>query len=153
MLIAIQRQVPQSPTVRKTGEAQLAQFNGNSADVLLISQINQVTKHAEISQIYYILTQTQYINHAAAVLVVIQRPVPQIQMVLKTVKVPPAPLIAFRQWTSHIPLLRRKLMERIPERNGDHFVDVPVPQTSEDVAEVVKAVKKSQSGAYFWEDL
>ena len=54
VLIAIQRQVPQSPIVQKTGEAPLAQFIGNSADVPLISQINQVTKHAEISQIYYI---------------------------------------------------------------------------------------------------
>ena len=34
-------------------------------------------------------------------------------------------------------------VERIPERNGDHIVDVPVPQTSEEVAEVVKAVKKA----------
>ena len=34
-------------------------------------------------------------------------------------------------------------VERIPERNGDHLVDVPVPQTSEEVAEVVKAVKKA----------
>ena len=34
-------------------------------------------------------------------------------------------------------------VERIPERNGDHFVDVPVPQTSEEVAEVVKAVKET----------
>ena len=30
-------------------------------------------------------------------------------------------------------------VERIPERNGDHIVDVPVLQTSEEVAEVVKA--------------
>ena len=75
------------------------------ADVPLISQINQVTKHAEISQ-------TQYINHAAAVPVVIQRQAPQIQMVSKTVKVPLAPLIAFRQWTSQFPLFRRKLMRR-----------------------------------------
>ena len=33
-------------------------------------------------------------------------------------------------------------VERIPERNGNHIVDVPMPQTSEEVAEVVKAVKK-----------
>ena len=64
-LIATQRQIPQSQTVRKTVEAPLAQFIGHSADVPLISQINQVTKHADISQ-------TQYINHAAAVPVVIQ---------------------------------------------------------------------------------
>ena len=31
-------------------------------------------------------------------------------------------------------------VERIPERNGDHIIDVPVPQTSEEVAEVVKAL-------------
>ena len=30
--------------------------------------------------------------------------------------------------------------EHIPERNGDHIVDVPLPQTSGEVAEVVKAV-------------
>ena len=40
-------------------------------------------------------------------------------------------------------------VERTPERNGDHIVDVSVPQTSVEVAEVVKAVKKCPSGAYF----
>ena len=32
-------------------------------------------------------------------------------------------------------------MERIPERTAEHIVQVPVPQTLEEVAEVVKAVK------------
>ena len=32
-------------------------------------------------------------------------------------------------------------VERIPERNGGHIIDVPVPQTSEEIAEVGKAVK------------
>ena len=69
------RQVPQVQTVPKTVEAPQTQF-----------LINQVTKHAEISQ-------TQYINHAAAVLVVIQRQVPRTQTCLKTVKVLPVPSI------------------------------------------------------------
>ena len=31
-------------------------------------------------------------------------------------------------------------VERTPERNGDHIVDMPVPQTSEEIAEVVKSI-------------
>ena len=159
VLIAIQRQVPQSQLVRKTGEAPLAQFIGNSSDVPLISQINQVTKHAEISQIYYISTQTQYINHAAAVLVVIQRQVSQIQLVLKTEspagaahRIPAVdePVPPFQEEIDE--MIKLFPVERIPERNDDHIVDVPVPQTSEEVAEVVKAVKKSPTEAYFRED-
>ena len=86
VLFAIQRQVPESQTVLKTGEAPLAQFIGNVVDVPLISQINQVTKHADIPQ-------KQYIDNAAAVPVVTQRQVPRIQTVSKTVKVPPAQFI------------------------------------------------------------
>ena len=54
--------------------------------------------------------------------------VPLIQMVPKTVKVP-----------SPYETIKLFPVERIPERDGDHIVDVPVPQTSEEVAEVVKA--------------
>ena len=74
VLIAMQRQVPQSPTVRKTGEAPLAQFIGNSADVPLINQINHVTKHVEIPQ-------TQYTDKVVAVLIAMQRQIPQLPTV------------------------------------------------------------------------
>ena len=83
--IMIQRQVPQLQTVPKTGEAPQTQFIGNFLDVPVISQINQVTKHADIPQ-------KQYIDNAAAVLVVIQRLVPRTQTVSKT-EIPTAQFI------------------------------------------------------------
>ena len=92
-----------------------------------VSQINQVTVHALFPQI-------QYLDKViAAVHVVVQQQVPQIQMVSKT----ESPEEEIDETIKFFPV------ERIPERNGDHIVDVPVPQTSEEVAEVVKAVKET----------
>ena len=74
--IMIQRHFPQLQTVPKTGEAPQTQF-----------LINQVTTHAEISQ-------TQFCDKVTAAMpVVIQRQVPRTQTCLKTVKVLPVPSI------------------------------------------------------------
>ena len=122
--VVIQRQIPQSQTVLKTGKAPLAQFTGSVVDVPVISQINQVTKHAVFPQI-------QYIGKViAAVPVVIQRQVPHIQTSWKFVKVPPAKSVGvvvdvpvvmhimhINQVTKHV---------QIPQSHVDKVVDLPV---------------------------
>ena len=73
-----------------------------------------MTQHAVFPQI-------QSIDKIIAVPVVIQRQVPQIQMVSKTEG--PEPVLPFQEEIEET--IKFFPVERISERNGDHIVDVP----------------------------
>ena len=91
MPVVIQRQVPRTQTCLKTVKVLPVQSIGTVANVPVIMQItkwpetmfNKVTKHVETPQIYFC-------DQGVGVPLAIQRQVPRIQTVLKTVKFPTA---------------------------------------------------------------
>ena len=94
-----QRQVPQVQTVPNPS-------------------INQVTKHADIPQ-------KQYIDIAAAVPIVIQRQVPRIQTVSKTVKVPPAQFVGT---VVNVHVIKQLVPRQAPQAQTVETVEVrPLP--------------------------
>lgn len=141
--VVVQRQVPQVPTVRKTGRVPQVQFKVIAVPIviqrqvphvqtLVISQINQVTKHVAIPQTSYIkgpvmpvvnqrqaprpslnratkhveFPQIHYTYKVVAVPTVIQRLVPQLHTVAKTVEVPPLPFSGRRVVQRQVPQIR-----------------------------------------------
>ena len=116
MRVVLRRQVPCIQTVWKIVEAPPAKFVGTVVDVPVI---DQVSKRVEI-------LQTKYTDTEAAVPVVIQRQVPQMQMVFEDSE---SPAGAVHRQSGHacdqaVEIIPQK---RIPERVGQ-IDDVPVPQ-------------------------